>query len=97
MPSAAFSFEPGQTVWCIVGSFAGPAAGVQTSTPPYVQKAIVKSVDIVIILPTTIPTVQYTVTYTGQPVSGSAILTEGNVFPDVDSALTEYRRRITAP
>lgn len=97
MPSAAFSFEPGQTVWCIVGSFQGPAPGVATTTPPYVQKAIVREVDVAVTIPTTIPTVTYTVSYTGQPVSGSAILTEANVFPDVDSALTEYRRRITAP
>jgi hypothetical protein len=85
MPSAAYSFEPGQSAWCIVNS------------PPYVQEAVVRKVTIVATLPTVAPTVEYQVQYTGIPVSGSAVVTEDNIFGDVDSALTEYRVRITAP
>lgn len=85
MATASYSFEPGQTVWCIV------------SSPPFVQAAVVAKVTIQAVLPSVAPTVQYQVQYTGTPVSGSSVLSESHVFGDVDSALTAYRQLITAP
>jgi hypothetical protein len=85
MATASYSFEPGQTVWCIV------------SSPPFVQAAVVAKVTIQAVLPTVAPTVQYQVQYTGVPVSGSSVLSSNDLFGDVDSALTAYRIRITTP
>jgi len=85
MATATYDFEPGQSVWCI------------TSQPPYVLQAVVKKVTITAVLPTVAPTTQYEVQYTGSPISGSDVIPEGNIFGDVDTALTEYRARITNP
>lgn len=87
MATASYSFEPGQTVWCVVTVSSG-------SSCEGVQPAVVKKVTITSVLPTIVPVVEYQVQYTN-PFNGSAILEEQDLFGDVDSALTEYRSRIT--
>lgn len=77
MPTVTYSFDVGQTVFCVDKSFG-------------VKEAVVKEIDIVVKLPTLIPLVEYTVQYVNTA-TGSAVFPETVIFADVDSALTAFR------
>lgn len=90
MATVSYSFQPGQTVWCVVTTSTTSGGSCDG-----VREAVVKAVTITSVLPTIVPTIQYQVQYSN-PFNGSAILDEQDLFGDVDSALTAYRARITA-
>jgi len=86
-----YLYNVGQTVFVVT-----PPSVLGFNNVSGVQQGVVKIVDINVSLPTpALPKITYTIQYC-VAVNGSTVVSESQVFGDIDSALAEYKTEIDA-